>query len=780
MPKQRFAYSGLAGLLTLLVMLFAPPALAQENTAASGEPAYGTLADLLENESSRNALIEELRGLEAARAGDAAAADEKTTEPAPVEGAPPPEQIAAEAPSGQRPEQVSFARRMAATTGHMLSNVGDQFTALGVALGGIFGVDAAEADTGGMASVDSQALGAAAINLAILVIATFVVFFILRAIAKPSFRALSGWALRGSEKFAMLRTVVAVAVAAFVDVVVVALAYLAGGAVSSALVNNVDADATRLALFLNAFLVVELFKAGLRMLFSSGYEGLRLVPVGADQAGYCNRFLANLAGFIGYGMLVLVPVLNFNLSPSLGSAVGTIIMLLALIYAAIVILKKRTVVRDRLFARAEQTSGPGRVLMRLLGRLWHVLALAYAFLVFAVTVINPDTALPFVASATLLTVVYAGVGMLVSVILTQLIGKEIRFSERLNHSMPRLQSRVNTYVPTGLKVIRAMILILVVVLSLDAWEVYDLAAWYATEAGVSVVSAIVDILLILLVAAAVWIGLASLLEHKFSPREGADPAAAARAETLLGLFHTALAIALIIMTTMIVLSEIGIDIAPLIAGAGVLGLAIGFGAQKLVQDVITGVFIQLENAINTGDFVSAGGNSGTVERVGIRSVAMRDLSGTYHIVPFSAVGAVSNYTREFGNHVGEYGIAYRESIDDAITQLEAAFEELKEGPMKDNILAPMTVAGVTALADSSVNIRVVIKASPGMQWAVGRAYNRLVKKYFDQAGIEIPFPHTTLYFGEDKDGKAPPAYIKVLNDDRVVDTQDGKGNDPAG
>ena len=177
--------------------------------------------------------------------------------------------------------------------------------------------------------------------------------------------------------------------------------------------------------------------------------------------------------------------------------------------------------------------------------------------------------------------------------------------------------------------------------------------------------------------------------------------------------------------------------------------------------------------MNTNDFVSVGSHSGTVERVGIRSVALRDLYGTYHIVPFSSVDAVSNFTREYGNHVGEYGIAYRESIDDAIVQLEAAFEALKDGEHKDNILAPMTVAGVTALADSSVNIRVVIKTTPGNQWAVGRAFNRLVKIYFDKAGIEIPFPHTTLYFGEDRDGTAPAAPVR-LTDDRVVSTQSGK------
>lgn len=749
-------------LLSLLLSLWVPTASAQAPSSAQSQ--YGELADALEDDGRRERLIEQLRGLE------------RAAEPAPLgmEGEVPAAQIAASSPSGQTAEQVSFARRMAAATGNIAGDLGQQFAAITGVVTGWF-----ESDSGaGVArasetALDMKTVGAALLNLAMLVVATFVVFWALRALAGSAFIRLSRWASRGSEKLAILRTAAAVGMAAVADIVVVALAYLAGSFIASLLTEQLAADATRLALFLNAFLVVELVKAGLRMLFSSRYEGLRLLPVAAEQARYCNRFLAREAGLIGYGMLVLVPVLNFNVSPSVGNGMGTLIMLLALVYAALVILRKRTVLRTALAQRAEHHHGPARLALLGLSRVWHGLALAYALLVFAVTVLNPETAVPFVAAATLQTLLYVGAGLLVSVALGQLIGKEIRLSERINASMPRLQARVNTYVPTGLKVIRALILALVLVVCLDAWRVYDLAAWYGTEAGAMTVSALLDILIILALAAAVWVALASLVEHKLSPGENSTPAQAARGETLMGLFHTTLAITIIIMTVMIVLSEIGVDIAPLIAGAGVLGLAIGFGAQKLVQDVITGVFIQLENAMNTNDFVSVGSHSGTVERVGIRSVALRDLYGTYHIVPFSSVDAVSNFTREYGNHVGEYGIAYRESIDDAIVQLEAAFEALKDGEHKDNILAPMTVAGVTALADSSVNIRVVIKTTPGNQWAVGRAFNRLVKIYFDKAGIEIPFPHTTLYFGEDRDGTAPAAPVR-LTDDRVVSTQSGK------
>lgn len=276
-----------------------------------------------------------------------------------------------------------------------------------------------------------------------------------------------------------------------------------------------------------------------------------------------------------------------------------------------------------------------------------------------------------------------------------------------------------------MKAVRLAILLVIVGFVADAWGLFDLMAWYASETG---------------------------------------------ARTLLTIFRNAVAITIIVMTAMIVLAELGINIGPLIAGAGVLGLAIGFGAQKLVQDIITGVFIQLENAINAGDVVSAAGVTGVAEKLAIRSLGIRDLSGTYHLIPFSSVDTVANYMREFAYHGGEYGVAYREDIDEVIVTLRAAFDELMADPEhKTNILAELEVHGVTALADSSVNIRVRIKTVPGAQFGIGRAYNRLVKYHLDAAGIEIPFPHMTLYFGEDKDGKVPPAPIVIQSGKRGVE-----------
>lgn len=743
-------------LAIVLLLMFVLPAFAQQgeatpDSAPSEAPAYSTLADLLEDEAARQRLIEELRTLAAAQEGETAPAGEaaaaEAAEPAPSE----------------RAEQVSLARQLAAITSDIAGGIGSQFANLATALGALFTPDI-EVGLG----IDKAVLTSAALELALVIVATFAAFFILRCLARPLFTRLSHWSRHGSGRSALLRLIAAVALAAAIDAAAVALAYFGGNLFATFAIGGRGELATHTALFLNAFLIVELFKAAIRMLFASRYEGLRLVPTGADKARHWNRWLATLSGFVGYGMLVVVPIISFNLSPALGQATGLTIMLLAFIYATVFVLRNRLELRGALEAKATGASlGASRLALRMLARSWHLLAIAYFLMVLVLSITRPEEALPYVMLATLQTLIIIGIGLLLSGVLTQLIGKRIHLSAEMQRKLPKLEARLNAYIPTFLKVIRAIILIVVVMLILNAWGAFDLVAWYATEVGRNTVSTLIDVILILLVAAVLWIALASLIEHRLTPETGLP---SARTQTLLGLFRNALAIALVTMTAMIVLAEIGINIGPLIAGAGVLGLAIGFGAQKLVQDIITGVFIQIENAMNTGDVVTVGGISGTAERLSIRSVGIRDLAGTYHIVPFSSVDIVSNFMRGFGNHVGEYGIAYRENIDEAIAQLQLAFDELKAseefGP---KILEPLSVAGVIALADNSVNIRVIIKTTPGDQWGVGRAYNRLVKMYFDAAGIEIPFPHTTLYFGQDKTGSAPPANLRVMQQDFTID-----------
>src|SRR5690606_15838387 len=170
---------------------------------------------------------------------------------------------------------------------------------------------------------------------------------------------------------------------------------------------------------------------------------------------------------------------------------------------------------------------------------------------------------------------------------------------------------------------------------LDAWQVFSLSAWVVSESGGRAIATTVRVALVLLIAAAAWTVVASMIEHRLSTEGGHEPSA--RERTLLSLFRNATLIVIVTMAVLLIMAQIGINIGPLIAGAGVVGLAIGFGAQKLVQDVINGIFIQLENGMNQNDVVEVAGIFGTVEKITIRSVGIRTLDGGYHMIPFSSV-----------------------------------------------------------------------------------------------------------------------------------------------
>ena len=492
-----------------------------------------------------------------------------------------------------------------------------------------------------------------------------------------------------------------------------------------------------------------------------------------DLAKYWNAWLVRVVAAAGYGTLLVGPVMAAALSPALGRLASMVIMLAVYGYAVRVIWQNRQSVRERLNRHAAGAATFVGSRLHFLSRVWHVLGIGYFTILLVVSQIDPTNALPFMARATAQTLLVIGVGSLLILLLNAVLAKPIQLSDDLRRRLPLLEARVNAYVPAILKVVGWIIRIVVVLLILDAWHAFDLSRWLASDAGGAAIKVVLNIVIVLLIAALAWTVIASIIEHRLSQREGRGMPSA-RERTLLALFRNAALIVIVAMTLMVLLSQIGIDVGPLIAGAGVVGLAIGFGAQKLVQDIITGVFIQLENGMNENDVVQVAGVFGTVERMTIRSVGIRTLDGGYPLVPFSSVDVVANHMRDFSYHLGEYTIAHRESVDDAIEHLRAAFAEL----MTDTVLGPeiledITVAGVTAVNEKGVTIRILIKTTPGMQWAVQRGYNRLLKKHFDAAGIELPYPHTVVYFGQDKRGYAPPANV-TLQAERPDEGEDAR------
>jgi small-conductance mechanosensitive channel len=229
----------------------------------------------------------------------------------------------------------------------------------------------------------------------------------------------------------------------------------------------------------------------------------------------------------------------------------------------------------------------------------------------------------------------------------------------------------------------------------------------------------------------------------------AQVARSARLRTLLPMLRTMLLGAILAVVGLLILSEIGVNTAPLLAGAGVLGIAIGFGSQKLVQDVITGLFLLLENTMQVGDVVSLGGLTGTVEDLSVRAIRLRAEDGSVHVIPFSAVTTVTNMTRDFGHAVIEVGVAYKEDYDRVIEVMRDIVAEMRGEPRwEGEIRDELEVMGLNAFGDSSVMIKARIKCGPFGRWSVLREFNRRLKTRFEAEGIEIPYPHQALVMNQ--------------------------------
>jgi small conductance mechanosensitive channel len=203
-------------------------------------------------------------------------------------------------------------------------------------------------------------------------------------------------------------------------------------------------------------------------------------------------------------------------------------------------------------------------------------------------------------------------------------------------------------------------------------------------------------------------------------------------------------------------------VAPILGAAGVVGIAVGFGAQSLVKDYFTGFFILLENQIRQGDVVQVADKAGLVEEITLRYVRLRDYDGNVHYVPNGLVTTVTNMSRGFAQSVIDVGVAYREDVDEAFEVMRAVAAELRaDAAFAPRILDEIEIAGVEKWADSAVVLRCRFKVAPLEQWNVRREFLRRLKQAFDARGIEIPFPHLTVYAGVGKDGAAPGFHVRT-------------------
>jgi small conductance mechanosensitive channel len=255
-------------------------------------------------------------------------------------------------------------------------------------------------------------------------------------------------------------------------------------------------------------------------------------------------------------------------------------------------------------------------------------------------------------------------------------------------------------------------------------------------------------------------------------RKSEDEESKKRAKTLSSVIRNLLNVAVLIIAVITVLGQLGVEIGPVLAAAGVVGLAIGFAGQSLVKDFINGFFILLWDQIRVGDVVEVSGRGGLVENINLKMTVLRDLAGNVHFVPNSNIDVVTNMTKDYSRYVFDIGVAYREDTDEVIEVLKEIDEELRnDSDFKEDILEPLEIFGLNKFDDSAIIVRARIKTKPIKQWRIGREFNRRLKKKFDEKDIEIPFPHRTIYMGQDKEGEAAPMRIFMEGKDKLASNE---------
>lgn len=293
------------------------------------------------------------------------------------------------------------------------------------------------------------------------------------------------------------------------------------------------------------------------------------------------------------------------------------------------------------------------------------------------------------------------------------------------------------------RAMRVLVALVLVVVLADIWGI-SLLLWLSTVAGEAMMSSLGRLLLVAAAAVGAFELAGYAVGHGIGrlARRASDRRRRAQLQTLGPLLQTLAQSAILAIAVMMGLSELGVKIGPLLAGAGVVGIAVGFGAQTVVKDVVTGMFLIVEDIVSVGDIVRIGSSGGLVERMTLRTIRLRDFDGTLHVFPYGEAQVVHNLTKTFSYAVFDLQISYGSNIDRALTLMRRIGDEMRDDPaFAERILEPIEVVGVDNLADSGVVLKARVKTKPLEQWTVGREYNRRIKLAFDDAGVEIPFPH---------------------------------------
>ncbi len=507
-----------------------------------------------------------------------------------------------------------------------------------------------------------------------------------------------------------------------------------------------------------AYAVCRLATSVTRMFVSPDAPRLRMVHTSDQGAAYAVVTVRRIFAVSALGIAAANIGHIFGLPQQATDAFLKSVFLVVHLFLVIVVLQCRGAVARQIRGHGDPHTAAFRVRSRL-ASIWHFTAIFYIvglWLVWAAEVRHGYLRIwhVFLISCGVLIV-----ARLLSIVILGALDRAFRVSAALQERYPGLEARANRYYPL-LRATVSTVLVLVTCLALlQAWGI-DTLSWFGARAlGGKLVSAVVTILIAALIAVAIWEGVnASLDRHIARLTREAQMVKSARLRTLLPMLRTGLLTTLVGIFGLTALSEIGVNIAPLLAGAGILGVAIGFGSQKLVQDFITGIFLLLENAMQVGDTVTVAGLSGSVENLSIRTMRLRAGDGSVHIIPFSSVSTVTNVNRGIGNAAVTVTVPFDEDTDRVSEVLGDVARSMRNEPrFADMMRSDLQLWGVDRVADGTVTIVGQIVCTDSGRWGVQREFNRRVALRFKKLGLRIATPVQTVYNHAAADGaNAPP------------------------
>jgi small-conductance mechanosensitive channel len=463
-----------------------------------------------------------------------------------------------------------------------------------------------------------------------------------------------------------------------------------------------------------------------------------LFRVRAETAAYIEIWARRLVTVAVSGIAFANVALLLGLHRGGYAGLLRLVMLVVHLFIVVIILQCRRQAADLIRAPAGSEGVAARARNRL-AAVWHYLAITLDIALWAVWAMNIRNGYSLLLQYFVGTIAVFLITRLATIVALSLIDRGFSIRPEILQRFPGLEARANRYVPFLRRIVATIITFIGFVAVLEVWGVDAIVWFYGGQIGSRLLSALATVAIAALVAAAIWEISNALMDRQINAlsRDG-HYARAARLRTFQPMLRTALLCLIVTVVGLTALSEIGVNVAPLLAGAGIVGIAIGFGSQKLVQDLITGLFLLLENGVQVGDNVNVAGLSGTVENVSIRTIRLRAADGSVHIVPFSAVTTITNASRGAGNAAVSVSVAYKEDTDRASQILKDIVAEMrKEQDYRMAIRGDLELWGVDKVDGLMATIVGQIRCTDSGRWPVQREFNRRMKRRFQECGIEI-------------------------------------------